>query len=493
VTFEEYYKSLHLREYPFGVFTAEAELNIISKLYVRPPNYSVIIEGLRNTSALVVGERGTGKTALSLDAAAELACETTLLVRIEEFSGLELSFKPEDLYQFLIQHITSAFFLKVAERPRWLWRLTKEERVELSLFLHRFLGASSKRQLREKIYKIQNSPFKRWGINAFNFSRAVLNYGLHAATKIASDALTKHFSLMPPFDPGDGDYFRRIESEVDDSFTVEQRKYHYLERICALARKSGISKIYVIIDKIDEDPRFGNDAEDISEFLVKIVADNKIITTNFFHLLLFSWSTPFNLIKSSVRTQKITFQLLDWEISDLRRVAGKRLGSYSNERVTDLADIFEEGCEREIEQCLRMCNRNPRDLWHILDHCLKAQHKRDPGRRIGSDAVADGIRIFVETFNYYEYYPRRSNARRNSMDVYAYIKHLQKLDDVRFTKDRLNTCAKTGSSTNNYVVAMENMGLVRRTLDKAQGGAVVYEISDPKVCYAMEHGLAIGD
>lgn len=493
MTFEEYYKSLHLMEYPFGVFTAEAELKIISKLYVRPPNYSVIIEGLRNTSALVVGERGTGKTALSLDAAGELACETTLLVRSEEFSGLELSFKPEDLYHFLIQHITSAFFLKVAEHPRWLWRLTKEERVELSLFLHHFLGGSSKRQLREKIYKIQNSPLKRWGINAFNFLRVILNYGLHAATKIASDALTKHFSLLPAVDPTDGDYFRRIESEVDDSFTVEQRKYHYLERICALARKSGISKIYVIIDKIDEDPRFGNDAEDISRFLVKMVADNKIITANFFHLLLFSWRTPFNLIKSSVRTQKITFQLLDWEIGDLRRVAGKRLGSYSNERVTDLTDIFQEGCEREIKQILRMCNRNPRDLWHILDQCLKAQHKRDPGRRIGPDAVADGMRMFVENFNYYEYYPRGSNARRNSMDVYAYIKHLQKLDDVRFTKDKLNTRAQTGSSTNNYVVAMENMGLIRRTLDKAQGGAVVYEILDPKVCYAMEYGLAIGD
>lgn len=493
MTFEEYYKSLHLMEYPFSVFTAEAELKIISKLYVRPPNYSVIIEGLRNTSALVVGERGTGKTALSLDAAGELACDTTLLVRIEEFSGLELSFKSEDLYHFLIQHITSAFFFKVAEHPRWLWRLTKEERVELSLFLHHFLGASSKGQLREKIYKIQNNPLKRWGINTYNFLRAILNYGLQAATKIASDALTSHFSSLPAVDSGDAEYFRRIDSEVDDSFTIEQRKYHYLERICALARKSGISKIYVIIDKIDEDPRFGNDAEDISEFLVKMAADNKIITANFFHLLLFSWSTPFNLIKSSVRTQKITFQPLDWEIGDLRRVAGKRLGSYSNERVTDLAEIFQEECEREIDQILRMCNRNPRDLWHILDHCLKAQHKLDPDRRIGADATAEGIRVFVENFNYYEYYPRRSNARRNSMDVYAYIKHLQKLDDVHFTKDKLNTRARTGSSTNNYVVAMENMGLIRRTLEKAQGGAVVYEILDPKVCYAMEHGLAIAD
>lgn len=102
-----------------------------------------------------------------------------------------------------------------------------------------------------------------------------------------------------------------------------------------------------------------------------------------------------------------------------------------------------------------------------------------------------GIKRYVTEFNYYEYYPRRSSARANSMDVYSYIKHLLKLDGTEFTKDRLNDKAGTGSSTNNYVVAMENMGLIRKTAKKAQGGAVIYEISDPKVCYAMENGIAI--
>src|SRR5690606_9296119 len=108
---------------------------------------------------------------------------------------------------------------------------------------------------------------------------------------------------------------------------------------------------------------------------------------------------------------------------------------------------------------------------------------------ITDEAVKLAIDRFVREFNYYEYYPRKSNARANTMDVYKYIKHLQKLDDSKFTKDKLNTIAGTGSSTNNYVVAMENMGLIRNTNEKAQGGAVVYEIADPKVRYAMRNGL----
>lgn len=47
-----------------------------------------------------------------------------------------------------------------------------------------------------------------------------------------------------------------------------------------------------------------------------------------------------------------------------------------------------------------------------------------------------------------------------------------------------------GSSTINYFVAMENMGLNRRTDAKA-GGAVVYAIRDPKVVFAIENGIEI--
>ena len=128
-----------------------------------------------------------------------------------------------------------------------------------------------------------------------------------------------------------------------------------------------------------------------------------------------------------------------------------------------------------------------------MDKAFQEQYKLDKNSGIGDKAIAMAIHRFVKEFNYYEYYPRRSNARANTMDVYKYIKHLLKLDNPRFTKDRLNTLAGTGGSTNNYVVAMENMGLIRNTQEKAQGGAVVYEIADPKVRYAMQNNIQLSD
>lgn len=74
------------------------------------------------------------------------------------------------------------------------------------------------------------------------------------------------------------------------------------------------------------------------------------------------------------------------------------------------------------------------------------------------------------------------------MDVYSYIKHLLKLSSGEFTKNQLNEQAKIGSSIHNYVVGMENIGLIINTNEKRHGG-VVYRINDPKVEYARKHHL----
>lgn len=77
------------------------------------------------------------------------------------------------------------------------------------------------------------------------------------------------------------------------------------------------------------------------------------------------------------------------------------------------------------------------------------------------------------------------------MDVYSYITHLKKLSSDKFTKNQLSSEAGTGGSTNNYVVAMENMGLICKSNEKGEGGAVVYEVRDPKVSFSRIHSISI--
>lgn len=493
MTFEEYYKSFGLTKYPFGVFTSEGEEDIFDHLYLPPQNHSVILESLRNTSAIVIGERGTGKTALSIDLGKRLTNNKNLLVRIEEFSDLRVDYDANDAYRFLIERIAGAFFLNYAERPSALWKLSKEDRIDLSMFLHEYLGASTKELLLDKIQRIQNGLAKRLSIYFYNTIRTVLNYGIKATTMAISDSLTKHFSSLPPIDSGDAEYLKRLNIEVDTSFVQDQRQFFYLEKICNLAKKAGFEKIYIFIDKVDEDSRFQNDAEDVADYLRTIASDNKILTSNHFHIVFFAWSTPFNYIRENVRTQKISFTSLTWDRQNLEKVLQKRITTYFENKEVFGFDLLDQTSSTSKDLIFEMCNRNPRDLWHIMDKAFQEQYKLDKNSGIGDKAIAMAIHRFVKEFNYYEYYPRRSNARANTMDVYKYIKHLLKLDNPRFTKDRLNTLAGTGGSTNNYVVAMENMGLIRNTQEKAQGGAVVYEIADPKVRYAMQNNIQLSD
>ena len=125
-----------------------------------------------------------------------------------------------------------------------------------------------------------------------------------------------------------------------------------------------------------------------------------------------------------------------------------------------------------------------------MDKIFRAQYRLNPkATKIGSESIVIGMKDFVEKFNFYEYYPRKANARANSMDVYAYIKHLLKLDGAIFTRNQLNEKAGTGSSTQNYTVGMENLGLIEK--NSSEKGETTYRIRDPKIRYAQKNNIEL--
>ncbi|WP_454915114.1 hypothetical protein [Xanthobacter sediminis] len=142
------------------------------------------------------------------------------------------------------------------------------------------------------------------------------------------------------------------------------------------------------------------------------------------------------------------------------------------------------------DEILELSNGNPRDLWHLMNRIFRAQYSINARTNvIEKAAIQKGMTDFVKNFNFYEYYPKKANARSNSMDVYAYIRHLLHLDSLTFTRNQLNSKAGTGSSTQNYTVGMESLGLIEK--DVSARGEISYQIRDPKVRYAIAHGIEI--
>ncbi|GJD34210.1 P-loop ATPase, Sll1717 family [Methylobacterium aerolatum] len=490
VSFGDFYKSFGFSEYPFSVYTSENERSHGKDLFVDFSMYSPIIEGFNNgRTMLLAGDRGTGKTAIIYDFCRKVD-ENCLVVNISDYSDLKVGFNSEDFYNYIICQLSERLFAKMASDKKTGSQLNKSDKVLLSYFLAKHVKQASKDDLHRKIVNLQVDWKTRLGGTIYSILRIPLNIGANATVTFLSDIIAQAAGVAKH--PTEfREYFQDMTSAVDDDFSDTGSSLSTLKKLTALAKKVGYSRIVIVLDKIDEDARLNNSAEEIAEFIEPIVTDVRLLTTEEFQVVVALWIIPYNMLKDKVRTQKIYCPSVSWDNTDLVSAANRRVSVFSSKNVREVSSIFEDGSDTVgFLEILELANKNPRDLWHLLDKSFRAQYKIDPNSsKISANALAHGINDFVCQFNFYEYYPRKSNARANSMDIYAYIKHLVKLPGPDFTKNQLNDKAGTGGSTHNYVVAMESMGLVERS--GQSGGSTTFRIRDPKVVHALKNNLDI--
>ncbi|MEK8129904.1 hypothetical protein WMW72_18535 [Paenibacillus filicis] len=493
-TFKDLYTRFKLIEYPFTVYTTENEKDKLVDLFIQPSDYAPIIESFSHgRTMMLIGNRGTGKTALLFDLLRKENKATTLVCSIDNFSELDTTGDLKEFYKLILKNLTSQIFLRLAEDRKKINKLNSEERLLLSYLLKNYLENVTKRSLRDKIEQIQSPKLVRGLKKGYNYFRFTLNYGTTAAANIISDTITSHFSKLPPLiqEGKIKEFFPELTTEIDEGFLNLDSTYSLIERFIYIIKKMGFTKIIISLDKLDEDPRFENDAEGISEFIKPVVTDNKLLLNQDIQLIVSIWAVPFSMLRDAVRTQKHYCPEITWNKADLVMALNQRLKTYSNNQISDYKEIFDPKVEETmLNEVFILANSNPRDLWHVFNRIFEAQFEIDPDSSyVTLEAIQQGFKHFVLKFNFYEYYPRKLNARANTMDIYSYVAHLQKLPDEFFTKNQLNEYAKTGGSTNNYVVAMEKMGLVKKHEQKS--GTVVYKISDPKVIFVIKNGLRI--
>jgi hypothetical protein len=493
-TFKEFYTLFKLQEYPFSSFTTENEISRFKDTFTPPNDYETIIENFsQKNSIILIGDRGTGKTALSKDIINKADVIKTLVTKITDFSALEIDYKLVDFYKFLISNIAINLFDSLTNKTERISKLDKEDKLLLSYLLKNFVPQISKRLLREKIEKLQIPFFTRIYKRFGGFIRSVLNYGASTGAIFIDEYIAKHFKGLPSIAQSIQikEFFPELPNDLEVQFIDQKTTYQLLLRVLKLTQYLQFDNVLVVFDRVDEDSRFSNDADAISEFILPILKDNNLLLEEKLQIIFSTWSTPFNFIKDKVRTQKHYCPYLKWTTDDLTRVLNKRLAAYSNNALSDYRTLFDPTVsENEINQVFEIANRNPRDLWHTFNYLFQAQFEVDPtSNKITSEAVLRALTEFVKTFNYYEYYPKKANSRKNTMDIYSYVKHLLKLESEVFTKNQLNERAQTGSSTNNYIVGMERIGLI--VSDNQQSGTVSYKIKDPKVVYALKNALDI--
>jgi hypothetical protein len=495
-TFKDFYLGLGFAEYPFSNLNAESEGEKGSDLFVSTSKYGPIIEGfLSGNTMIITGDRGSGKTAIILDFIRQIKLGTRtksgLVVSISDFSSLKSSFSSVELYKFTIEAIAKEVFTRIASQEVPVSGLGKDEKVSLTYFLHHFVPTATKLELRKKIEAIQIGKAQRALAWLYRLARFPANVGLNAATYFLGDILSRSLGGAGAPEATFHEYLPELELAASVDFNDADSSYAKLKELVALARKLGFGRVILIMDKIDEDPRFHSAAEEIAAFVEPIVSDTKFLLDQEMQVVIALWVAPFNMIKDKIRTQKVYCAALDWNPRDLEAALNRRIEVFSDGKVRNFRQIFKDDVTSEtLAYVFKMSNKNPRDLWHIMSYIMSIQYDiSETSNFIENKAINAGLNDFVQKFNYYENYPRRANAKASSMDVYGYIKHLLKLPGDHFTRNQLNDAAGTGSSTLNYCVGMENLGLIEK--DGSTSGNINYRIRDPKIVHAISNGLDI--
>lgn len=290
--------------------------------------------------------------------------------------------------------------------------------------------------------------------------------------------------------------FPDIHFAVDKQFKSVEISYGLLDRALQMFKRLTQNIPVVFIDKLDEDMRLENDAELVSDFIKALVCDSKLLLNSNIQLIISVWEIPFNFLNSIFRQSKNTVYSIKWNEVQLETALNHRLSVYSGGKITECRQLLGRNVsQNDIDTIYLLANSNPRDLWAIYDSIFNAQYSIDcDSDIICEEAIKVGLKNFVQDFHFYEYYPRKKAARRNTNDVYSYISYLLKLHRTNeFTHDELRNQASTGGSTTNYITGMMNIGLVKKTGKKRPGGAVIYQIRDPKVTYAIMNDIEISD
>lgn len=443
----------------------------------------------------LVGERGTGKTAAIYDLI-RTAESSNVVVMIDDFSKVPVEYKPEDLYYLIISRTADNIFKRIFDKKQFLSNLNTPQRLLLSYVYKEFTTATTKAELSRQLEQIQVSRTRRFFYKLYALIRHPLNYGTTVVVNVAGEGVARALGNLAP-DISEAkvkEYFPDIPFRSDETFNSLDASLRLLERLAELIRELGFGRTIIVLDKLDEDQRLEGDADQIASFLRGVVTATNLHMSGNVQLIASIWTVPFTMLKrqDNVRTQKMNVENLVWDRADLERALNKRMYVFSEKRVEDYCSLAESDVSQQLwEEVFELSNKNPRDLWHLMDQVIRRQFQLDPtATTITANAIQEGMKTFVSTFNYFEYYPRRANARANSMDVYAYIRHLLRLAGPEFTRNQLSErSGVSGSAVNNYVSAMENMGLIS---SKGQtGGNVNYMIRDPKIRFALQHQLDV--
>lgn len=447
MTFNEYINRLGFEINPFQFSNADKEVEYIESYFIKPDYFEDIWGNPYSpVSSIVYAPRGAGKTAQRI--MVEKRAKNTSDI-------LTVSYTNHDLTEFkTIDDVTLTYHLIYLNR---LLLLAFFKRVENPDFNFDFTFSFTERQY---IYKIAR-------IYLYDTPASFPNQAISSLKTVEDYAVDLWKGFKEPIVNVIKQISKSKGVEVDLS-TIEIDKKLQLSHkdnfinIIELVKKTGISTIFILIDKVDEQSLTGNNPEASFKLISELIKDLELLEIPGISFKFFLWDALKQFTVISARPDRVFSYDLIWEWGQIRSMLNKRVETYSKGKITQFQNMFVD--VKLLGRIILFSELSPRDCVRICNRVLSEQFKKNPNSdKFEEDVVNNAITQFCQE--------KGAELITNGSN----LNHLKKTSQVSFSIEELviNKVAADSPAIRNIINPwttaeyLKKIGLVYRKNAKA--------------------------
>jgi len=464
------YRTLGFTAHPFLKTNADEEESL-QDYFVPPPYFDAIVGDASNPSpSIVLAPRGAGKTAQRRMVEAEAHRSKYLAVTYDrfEFSGAEKVSDISLVYHLrnIIIRILVCFLFYMSEYPDLIKKLTTEEKKQLSVFVHAYLGDLTGDGIQELVNELKGLPAKAkefWHKNV-GVLESVLNF------------ILKNYDLEKVDLPD----IKQEEKRLNETY-----KYQ-MESLLNLVKKIGFLSIYVLLDRPDETEHTGNDPEKTYHLIRPLIKDLELMGLNGYGFKFFLWDQVEPYFREDARPDRVPQYKLKWTRSSLKEVLSKRLVAYSEGDIQSFDSMVQGGEGTDDLICL-LANGSPRNMIRLCEKILAVQ-----GDKNANSTSIDYSSIDKATIDFSEQVFIENYGEVN-------LKEMQRVGRELFTTNYVaNDVFKiSANGARNKITAWVSTGLVAQigtvTVPPAKRPTHFYCVIDPTAVRIIHRTIPLKD
>jgi hypothetical protein len=447
MTFNEYINKLGFEINPFQFSNADKEVEYIESYFIKPDYFEDIWGNPYSpVSSIVYAPRGAGKTAQRI--MVEKRAKKTSDI-------LTISYTNHDLTEFKsIDQISLIYHLTYLNR---LLLLAFFKRVENPDFNFDFTFSFPERQY---IYKIAR-------IYLYDTPASFPNQAISSLKTVEDYAVDLWKEFKEPIVNVIKQISKSKGVEVDLSTVEIDRKLQLSHKdnfinIIELVKKTGISTVFILIDKVDEQSLTGNNPEASFKLISELIKDLELLEIPGISFKFFLWDALKQFTVISARPDRVFSYDLIWDWRQISSMLDKRVETYSKGKITRFQDMFVG--VKLVGRVILFSELSPRDCVRICNRILSEQFKKNPNsNKFEEEVVNIAIVQFCQE--------KGTELITNSSN----LNHLKKTNQVSFTIEELVTNKVAADSPairniiNPWTIAeyLKKIGLVYRKNAKA--------------------------